>query len=252
MRIYVAGPVSGEPDGNRALFAETTRRLREAGHDAVNPQEHTSEKETVVGPEFRQTDRYREIMANCIQQVASCDAVCTLTGWQRSGGATAEVSFAKCLGMEVNSVDHFLDRPAPAIKWTGDPEFEPRRGYDGDAGFDLYVSEPVVIEYGGFADVPCGVSVELPAGIWAILTGRSSTLRRKQLLVSQGIIDNGYRGPLFAGTQNLGQRTARVEKGERIAQLIPFALEAPRMSLRRVDALSGSDRGEKAFGSTGA
>lgn len=140
----------------------------------------------------------------------------------------------------------------PCIKWSGDPECEPRRGYPGDAGFDLVVERDTKVGVDQFVDVPHGVSVEMPPGVWGLLTGRSSTLRRRGLLVTQSIIDNGYRGELFAGVQHMNQGPpVQLRRGERIAQFIPFRLEAPSLRLERVAELSESDRGAAGFGSTG-
>jgi len=126
----------------------------------------------------------------------------------------------------------------------------PSRGYEDDAGLDLYVSEGVVIEPHSFKDVPCGVSVDIPDGYWGMITGRSSTLRRHGLLVSQGVIDAGWTGELFAGVQNLTDRTVGIGAGDRLAQLIllpaPVRDRAPEWG--RVPAKA---RGTNGFGSTG-
>jgi dUTP pyrophosphatase len=142
--------------------------------------------------------------------------------------------------------------PRQVIKWTGDSECEPRRGYLGDAGWDLIVQTTTRVPIDGFVDIPHGVCMEMPPGMWALITGRSSTIRRRGLLVVNGIIDNGYRGPLFAAVQNLSGKVITVEKGERIAQLIPFALTSAGATLSRVAELSEHERGIQAFGSTGA
>ena len=131
------------------------------------------------------------------------------------------------------------------------PEFVPTRAHDDDAGLDLYVAESMTIESGAFADVPCGTSVELPYWSWAMLTGRSSTLRTKGLMVHPGIIDAGYRGPLFAGVFNLSDQPVTVEKGERLAQLIVITNMTRHMRPAVVQALSPSERGTKGFGSSG-
>lgn len=137
------------------------------------------------------------------------------------------------------------------VKWTGAPYLEPKRPYPGDAGYDLVCSKDTRIPYNGFADVPCGIKVELPVGTWALLVGRSSTLRRRELMVAQSVIDQEYRGELFAGVWNLGEKGAEVKQGERIAQLIPFAQESRGLVMERVDELERSERGERGFGSTG-
>lgn len=125
------------------------------------------------------------------------------------------------------------------------------RSYQGDAGYDLYTSVEVSVEPGAFADIPCGISMQLPEGYWGMVVGRSSTLRKHQLLVVPGVIDNGYRGPLFAGVQNLNDSPFVVKAGMRLAQMIPMPLIAAGLVQTRVDRLDSSDRGQFGFGSSG-
>lgn len=127
----------------------------------------------------------------------------------------------------------------------------PTRGHDDDAGLDLYVSEDVDIPPGEFRDVPCGIRVGLPSWSWGLITGRSSTLRNRSLLVSQGVIDAGYRGEMFAGVFNMGGSVVEVKTGERLAQLILFDNRTAQASPRQVTSLPAGSRGENGFGSTG-
>lgn len=127
----------------------------------------------------------------------------------------------------------------------------PTRGYGDDAGLDLYVVGNWTIEAGAFLDVPCGVAVELPDWSWGLLTGRSSTLRAKKLLVHSGIIDSGYRGPLFAGVWNMSEVDVEVKNGERIAQLIVLPNTTKDINPIQASSLRPHARGEAGFGSTG-
>lgn len=136
------------------------------------------------------------------------------------------------------------------IFFTGDGKM-PTRSHPGDAGFDLYVSDTVCVRPGEFIDAPCDISIQLPSNMWALVTGRSSTIRRRGLLVVQGIIDSGYRGPIYTGVQNLGNEEVWIEQGERLAQLIPFELVSNAVEFMYVDELRDSTRGERGFGSTG-
>lgn len=127
----------------------------------------------------------------------------------------------------------------------------PTRAHADDAGLDLYVSESRTIGPGEFVDLPTAIAVQLPPGTWGLLTGRSSTLRKRGLLVNQGIIDPGYRGELFAGVWNLGAQPVTVEPGERLAQLIvmPNITEATRVV--SAELLDEHERGIRGFGSSG-
>lgn len=127
----------------------------------------------------------------------------------------------------------------------------PTRGYPDDAGFDLYTSETVVVPSGAFVDVPCGVKADLPEDTWGFITGRSSSLRKLGLLVSTGIIDNGYTGPLFAGVKNLSDHDVTVTKGDRVAQMI--LLPTVSAAYEPVWGMASiKERGDNGFGSTGS
>lgn len=134
----------------------------------------------------------------------------------------------------------------------GDVPPLPSRVYDGDAGFDLPVARRTVVEPGQFVDVPSAYRVAAPEGFWLRITGRSSTLRKYGLLVNESVIDEGWRGPLFAGVRNLGSEVVVLERGMRVAQLVPHRLDAAVLSSVLVDELRPGDRGESGFGSTGA
>lgn len=119
----------------------------------------------------------------------------------------------------------------------------------GDVGYDLEAVEEVTLLPGEVVDIPLGVAVELPVGRWAELTHRSSAPRKLGVHVLKGTIDNGYRGELFALTQNLTTKPVTISPGTRIAQLILYSIEVPTLAL--VEHLSESARGRRGFGSTG-
>lgn len=110
--------------------------------------------------------------------------------------------------------------PMPELE-TGSAVALPSISNKGDAGMDLYVSQDTSILPRSFVDIPHGIRVAFPPGIWGRLTGRSSTLRTRGLLVNEAVLDTGYRGELFTGVWNLTDKTVIVKTGERIAQLVP-------------------------------
>lgn len=142
--------------------------------------------------------------------------------------------------------------PLPVLATHGEASRLPSRGYHDDAGLDLYVDRDYCIQPNSFVDISCGVAVQLPEWSWGLITGRSSTLRKKGLLVHQGIIDAGYRGPLFAGVWNLTQDPVLVEAGERVAQLIVLPNLTKDLAPVMVEFLDEHPRGANGFGSTGA
>jgi dUTP pyrophosphatase len=125
--------------------------------------------------------------------------------------------------------------------------------YEHDAGFDLIVSEALVLGPKEPGNVACGCRIALPEGVSAVVIPRSSTARRN-LLVYSTLIDSGYRGDLFVFVFNLSNTTIIIQPGDRIAQLLPILTIADHLELRRVytaEDLPPSKRGINGFGSSG-
>lgn len=125
----------------------------------------------------------------------------------------------------------------------------PSQAYEGDAGWDLAVTEAKSVPVGATVTFPTGVFVAIPPYLWGRITGRSSTWRKRGLLVIEGVIDSGYRGEQLVTVVNLGHEPQRVEVGERLAQLILHRIEHAQFF--EIDTLPPSARGENGFGSSG-
>lgn len=133
----------------------------------------------------------------------------------------------------------------------GERARRPYKKYSGDAGWDLFVSRPCDIKPGETVDVHTDIQIDMPPKTYARITGRSSTLRKHNLLVVEGIIDNGYTGEMFVCIHNLGDKTFHVEPGMRLAQVIFGTIDDIRWS--EVDDIipDPRKRGNNGFGSTG-
>lgn len=128
----------------------------------------------------------------------------------------------------------------------------PTQGYETDAGYDLYAVESVTVPARGQVSVSCGVAADIPDGLWAQITGRSSTLKKYSLMVAPttGVIDEGYTGELFAPVVSLNNEDVKIDAGQRIAQFILH--EAPGQRYRPTWGVCRTkDRGSNGFGSTG-
>lgn len=135
------------------------------------------------------------------------------------------------------------------VKRTDARAVLPSFAYPGDAGVDLTIVRGGIIEPHTGRDLPTGLRIELPEGYWGRITGRSSTLRKRGLLINEGIIDGGYRGELFIYCYNPNGAPIPVESGARLAQLILAPIIMP--AIAEVDELAPSARGENGFGSSG-
>lgn len=124
----------------------------------------------------------------------------------------------------------------------------PTRAHREDAGFDLYSPINAVL-CGGTTRIKLGVCVEIPKGCVGFIMGRSS-LNKKGIVCLTGVIDSGYTGEIAVILNSVGT-LARIEKGDRIAQLVVAKL-ADIDDAVAVDSLEDSERGTGGFGSTGA
>ena len=109
----------------------------------------------------------------------------------------------------------------------------------------------ITIMPGDRALLPTDIKLEIPKGYWVAVEARSSTSKRS-LIVPKGVIDEGYRGEIFAQVINIGQTPAVIHHGDRLVQLILQESETPDLVIETVDKLSKSERGESGFGSSGS
>lgn len=128
---------------------------------------------------------------------------------------------------------------------------------DGDVGMDLPCTldgeefkGTFTVRPGERKLLPTGIRIELPEGYWASIEARSST-SKMGLIVPKGVIDEGYRGEMFAQIMNVGNNSVTIHDGDRIIQLIIHKRHIKDFDIIEVDELSPSERGEDGFGSTG-
>lgn len=130
----------------------------------------------------------------------------------------------------------------------------PTRGTKDSAGMDLYacIEEEFVLNPGELIIVPTGIAVALPSNDYAIFLYARSGLGVKHgicLANGVGVVDSDYRGEICVGLCNVSNSPYTVKPQERIAQMVisPVIMA----TLKEVEFLDETQRGEKGFGSTG-
>lgn len=119
---------------------------------------------------------------------------------------------------------------------------------DGDAGYDFYSTENVLIPAGATASIHLGVAVEFPHGFVLELKDRSS-MGIRGLHLFAGVVDSTYRGELKCVMFNSTSHPVTIFKGEKVCQgVLKEILKTP---IEFVDELTDTERGSKGFGSTG-
>ena len=148
--------------------------------------------------------------------------------------------------MEELRIDIKRLRPNPS------PLDLPRYMTEGVAGMDLCadIEADLVIAPLARVLIPTGIAIALPCGFEAQIRPRSG-LALKQgltLLNSPGTIDADYRGEIQLIAVNLGSEAVRIERGQRVAQMI--VQRVVRARWHEVDELAASARDTGGFGHT--
>lgn len=122
----------------------------------------------------------------------------------------------------------------------------------GAAALDLYSRLDMMINPGEVAYVPLNVALQVPENYFVLLSARSS-LQKKGLMMANGIGigDYDYRGDgdeYKAALYNFSRQLVKIEKGERLVQMI--VLQREKINLEKLEVFDSSDRG--GFGSTGS
>lgn len=125
----------------------------------------------------------------------------------------------------------------------------PSYAHAGDAGMDLYAAEEVTLAPGERYGVGTGIAMEIPDGYVGLIWDKSGLSIKEGLKTLGGVIDSGYRGEIKVGIINLSKEAYAFEKGHKLAQMIIQKKET--VTLEEADELEESERGKRAFGSSG-
>lgn len=141
----------------------------------------------------------------------------------------------------------------PKIRVKINGEFIPQYQSKQAAGCDLYacVDKEILLEPGQFSAIPTGIKIEIPKGYEAQVRPRSGLAMKNGIgiLNSPGTIDADYRGEIKVILFNFGKRYFKINRGDRIAQLVFTHIARAEFIPRK--QLKETKRGSGGFGHTG-
>jgi len=125
------------------------------------------------------------------------------------------------------------------------PEYQNK----GDAGLDIRANENMTIRAYGWEVIGTGLYIIIPFGYEGQMRTRSGLAAKKgiQVLNSPGTIDSGYRDDVNDIMINHSQWGYKVNKGDRIAQLV-----IKPMTQAQIEEISEMDRDEDRGGGLGS
>lgn len=140
------------------------------------------------------------------------------------------------------------------VKIVNESSFpKPEYKTDGSAGVDLYanIKETIVLKPFERVLVPTGIYLSIPVGYEGQVRARSGLALKHGITLANGIgtIDSDYRGEVKVILINLGNEDFKINKGDRIAQLVFLKYE--NIKLIEVQSLDETLRGDGGFGHTG-
>lgn len=104
--VYLSGRIT-DNENYKKEFAAAHLFLSQMGYIVINPAELDEVAEGLT---------YEQYMQVCYRLVDIADIIFMVSGWQKSKGANAELSYAKSLGKEVKYQDYY----APFRKGSDD------------------------------------------------------------------------------------------------------------------------------------
>lgn len=125
----------------------------------------------------------------------------------------------------------------------------PTKANKSDAGWDLYSVEELVLLPGKRHAFHTGIAFEIPDEFVGLIWPRSGMSVNKGVDVLAGVIDSGYRGEIKVCLLNTGEESCKINKGDRIAQIL--FQQVPNFDLISSE-VNTTARGKSGFGSSGS
>lgn len=125
----------------------------------------------------------------------------------------------------------------------------PQFALKGDVGMDLYSVQDVILTPGERISCATGIAIKIPKGYAGLIWDKGGPSHKFGIKTLGGVFDSNYTGEYFIGLINLSKEDFKIEKGQKIAQLLFQKIEVP--EIEEVENLEQTNRGDGAFGSTG-
>lgn len=125
----------------------------------------------------------------------------------------------------------------------------PKFALDGDVGMDLYSVVDIVIKPGERISCPTGIAIKIPNEYAGLIWDKSGPSHKFGIKTLGGVFDSNYIGEYLIGLINLSKEDFKIERGQKIAQVLFQKIEVPEIEV--VEELEITNRGDGGFGSTG-
>lgn len=133
----------------------------------------------------------------------------------------------------------------------------PTKATSRSAGYDLYSTRHYTLLPFMIEKIPIDLTLSLPDGCYGRIAPRSG-LSLRGIMVLGGVIDADYTGNVCVLLINLGSDTIKLEKGDRIAQLVLEKYSSPNVveisedsKIVPSNSMIAPVQREDGFGSTG-
>lgn len=127
----------------------------------------------------------------------------------------------------------------------------PTRGSEDSAGWDLYSVEECIIPAQGKAIIKTDIAISIPKGYYGRVAPRSGMAWKNHTDIGAGVIDADYRGAIGVVMFNHSTKDIKIERDNRVAQLIIEKINTDMLVEVSVEELVPTARGSNGYGSTG-
>ena len=129
-----------------------------------------------------------------------------------------------------------------------DGAYMPERSYKTDAGADLKTPHGFTLWHGERKVIDTGIHIEIPAGYVGMVKSKSGLMCNCGI-TTDGTVDAGYSGSIRVWLCNHSKYAKVFKPGDKIAQLVILPIVTP--DFEQVEAITGGERADNGFGSTG-
>ena len=139
--------------------------------------------------------------------------------------------------------------PVLKVKKLNEEAIVPTKANISDAGYDLYALSGAIVEKNCHKLIKTGIALAIPEGYVGLIWPRSGMAYKHGIDVFAGVIDSSYRGDVGVILYNSQRLDYKIQKGDRIAQILFQRIE--NFDLNLVENLDDTNRGTGGFGSSG-